>query len=96
VYFNHDRLVGFSFGPGHSPSVETAAGLKLGDTLARARALYAKRLSTSTGQGGAWFVSTPAGRIDGLLNPSTGRAPTPSAKIWTIDVGVVGCPAESP
>jgi hypothetical protein len=96
VYFNHNRLVGLSFGPGHSPSVVTVAGLKLGDTLARARDLYAKELSTSTSQGGAWFVSTPVGRIDGFLKPSTGRAPTPSAKIWTIDVGVVGCPAESP
>lgn len=96
VYFNHNRLVGLSFGPGHTPSVQTTAGLKLGDRLRRARALYGRRLTTSLNQGGAWFVSTPLGRIDGFLNPSTGTTPTPSARIWTIDVGVVGCPAQSP
>jgi hypothetical protein len=96
VYFNHNRLVGLSFGPGHSPKVETAAGLKLGDTLGRARTLYAQELTTSTSQGGAWFVSTRVGQVDGFLNHSTGRTHTSSAKIWTIDVGVVGCPAESP
>jgi hypothetical protein len=96
AYFNHSRLVGLSFGPRHSPSVETVAGLSLGDTLGRARALYAKKLTTSTSQGGAWFASTPVGRIDGFLNPGTAGTPAPSAMIWTIEVGVVGCPAESP
>lgn len=96
VFFNHNRLVGMSFGPGHSPSIQTAAGLKLGDPLSRARTLYGKGLTTSPSQGGVWFVTTSAGRIGGFLNPSTAAPPASTAKIWTIDVGVVGCPAESP
>lgn len=96
AYFNHQRLVGLSFGPGRSLHVRTTAGLRRGDTLARARALYGQELMTSRAQGGAWFVTTSPHRIDGFLNPSSAKAPSSSAKIWTIDVGVVGCPAESP
>ena len=96
VYFNHQRLVGLSISPGHSLHVQTTTGLRLGDTLARARVLYGKKLTTSRAQGGTWFVATSPHRIDGFLSPSTAKAPSSSAKIWTIDVGVVGCPAESP
>lgn len=96
AYFDHGRLVGLSLGPGRTPSGATSRGLELGATLAHARALYGASLRTSTEQGGAWFVTTSTGRIDGFLNPSTGRAAKPSARILTIDVGVVGCPAMSP
>jgi len=96
TYFNHGRLVGLSLGPGAKPNGRTPAGLELGDTLARARALYGTTLRTSTEQGGAWFVKTRDGRLDGFLDPSTGRTPGPSARILTIDVGDVGCPAMSP
>ncbi len=96
VSFNKHRLVGLSFGPGIQPAVKTSAGLRLGNTLAQARAIYGAKLTTSTTQGGAWFASTPSGRIDGFLNPSTGKTPQPTAHIETIDVGVVGCPAMSP
>jgi hypothetical protein len=96
VFFNHNRLVGLSFGPGHVPTVKTAGGLRLGDTLSRARAIYPKKLTTSGSQAGTWFAATPLGRIDGFLNPSTARAPQPNAHIETIEVGVVGCPAMSP
>jgi len=96
VSFDNHRLVGLSFGPGIAPALKTSAGLRLGDTLTQARAIYGAKLTTSTTQGGVWFASTPSGRIDGFLNPSTGRAPRPTAHIATIDVGVVGCPAMSP
>jgi len=96
VYFNHNRLVGISAGPGHVPPVRTPAGLLLGNTVAHARFLYGKKLTFNTQQGGAWFVATNVGRIAGFLSPATGRAPAPSAKILTMDVGVVGCPAMSP
>jgi hypothetical protein len=96
AYFDHGRLVGLSLGPDLTPSGRTSNGLKLGDTLGHARALYGASLRSSTEQGGTWFVTTSTGRIDGFLNPSTGRAPKPSARILTIDVGVVGCPAMSP
>lgn len=96
AYFNHGRLVGLSLGPGRIPSGETSQGLRLGDTLSRAKSIYGTSLRTSTNQGGAWFIKTDQGRLDGFLVPSTGRAPGPRARIWTIDVGVVGCPAMSP
>jgi hypothetical protein len=96
AYFDHGRLVGLSLGPNRTPLARTSNGLELGDTLGHARALYGASLRTSTQQGGTWFATTSTGRIDGFLNPSTGRAPKPSARILTIDVGVVGCPAMSP
>jgi hypothetical protein len=96
VSFDNHRLVGLSYGPGITPGLKTSAGLRLGDTLAQARVIYGAKLTTSTTQGGVWFASTPTGRIDGFLNPSTGKAPRPTAHIETIDVGVVGCPAMSP
>lgn len=96
AYFFHGRLVGLSFGPGRTPSVRTDVGLRLGETLARARTLYGTRLTTSGNNGGSWFVSTPVGRIDGFLNPSGASALRPAATILTMDVGSVGCPAMSP
>jgi len=96
AYFDHGRLVGLSLGPTLTPLGRTSSGLELGDTLGHARALYGVSLRTSTAQGGTWFATTSSGRIDGFLNPSTGRTPKPSARIFTIDVGVVGCPAMSP
>lgn len=96
AYFNKDRLVGLSLGPGATPVGRTTRGLRLGDTLARAKSIYGTSLHTSTNQGGAWYVRTAGGVLDGFLVPSTGRSPRPSARIWTIDVGVVGCPAMSP
>jgi hypothetical protein len=96
AYFDHGKVVGFSFGPAHAPSVRTSAGLTLGSTLTRARQIYGKHLTTSNAQGGVWFATTSSGRIDGFLIPSTGRAPTGASRINTIDVGVVGCPAMSP
>lgn len=96
AYFDHGRLVGLSLGPSVTPSARTSRGLELGDTLGRARSIYGISLRTSTEQGGVWIVTTSRGRIEGFLNPSTGRAPKQSARIWTIDVGDVGCPAMSP
>lgn len=95
VYFFDERLVGAALGPGGVPRGETAQGLQLGDTLARARAIYGRRLSTSTAQDGVWFVRTDAGRIDGFLLVH-GPRPNDRSQIATIDIGVVGCPALSP
>lgn len=96
LYFNHSRLVGLSLGPGREPLGRTSVGLEVGNTLRRARALYGKSLRVSTNQGGAWFVMTTSGHLNGFLSPSSGRSPTPDAKVLTIDVGNVGCPAMSP
>jgi hypothetical protein len=96
AFFDHGRLVGLSLGPGATPVGRTSKGLEIGDTLSRARVLYGVSLRTSMDQGDVWFVTTSTGRIEGFLNPSTGRTPKSSARILTIDVGVVGCPAISP
>jgi hypothetical protein len=96
AYFDHDRLVGLSLGPGTIPVGRTSAGLQLGNTLARARSLYGTALRTSNVQGGAWFVRTSDGRIDGFVEPSDARSPGSTSRILTIDVGDVGCPAMSP
>ncbi len=95
AYFDHERLVGVALGPGSRPRGETAQGLRPGDTLARARTIYGRRLTTSTAQGGVWMVRTSTGRLDGFLLPN-GPRPTARSRILTIDVGVVGCPALSP
>lgn len=96
LYFNHQRLVGISLGPGKGPSGETTRGLRLGDTLERARAIYGASLRTSANNGGAWFVAIGTRRLDGFLSPSSSRIPSPTSRILTIDVGAVGCPAMSP
>ena len=96
LYFNHERLVGVSLGPGSKPAGQTSSGLKLGNTLRHARALYGNALHTSASQGGSWSVATRNGPLDGFLIPSTGSVAGPSSRIQTIDVGVVGCPAMSP
>ena len=96
AYFDRQHLVGLAFGEAHVPTVQTVAGLKLGDSLARARSLYGHRLTTSEANGGAWYARTPTGRIDGFLNWNGAHGPRPTTKIITIDVGVVGCPAMSP
>ena len=96
LYFSHQRLVGMSLGPGKTPAGKTSGGLRLGDTLTRARTLYANSLRTSGNNGGAWFVAVHRGRLDGFLSPSGAAPPGPTSRILTIDVGVVGCPAMSP
>lgn len=95
LYFDTEKLVGVALGPGAIPSGVTSKGLRLGDALRRAERLYGRSLRTSTNQGGAWFVTSASGTIDGFLAPSNGR-PTPTSWIMTIDAGVVGCPAMSP
>ncbi len=96
AYFNHQRLVGLSLGPGKQPNGMTSRGLHLGDTLARARLLYGTALRTSGNNGGAWFATSRTGRLDGFLSPSGARGQGSHSRILTIDVGVVGCPAMSP
>src|ERR1700731_818805 len=92
----HRRLVGVATGPGQVPAAKTVDGLRVGDTLAQARAIYGAKLRTSTQQAGTWFVTTSTGTIDGFLNSVSATAPPPPARILAIEVGDVGCPAMSP
>jgi len=97
IYFGNRFFVGYqtSSSSATGPNVTTAVGLRLGDTIAQAMAIYGKSFEASLAQGGSWFASTPDGTIDGYL---TGE-PNPSVQppsIASISAGTVGCPAASP
>jgi hypothetical protein len=83
LFFGHGRFVGYEYS-GHF--LTTTAGLRVGDTVARARQIYGAAFKTSAAQGGSWSV---AGLRGYLTAPQNGR-------IATIDAGNVGCPALSP
>jgi hypothetical protein len=83
LFFGHGRFVGYEYS-GHF--LTTTAGLRVGDTIARARQIYGPGFKTSTAQGGSWSA---AGLRGYLTAPHNGR-------IATIDAGNVGCPALSP
>ena len=100
AYFDRDRFVGYSTlatdgKPLRRAQMMTATGLRVGDTLAKARQIYGDTLSTTPAQGGAWFAKTAAGTLDGYLTAEVNsRVPTP--RIASIEAGRVGCPAASP
>ncbi|HEX3332887.1 MAG TPA: hypothetical protein VHS57_00995 [Acidimicrobiales bacterium] len=77
------------------PDATTQRGLRIGDTLARARRLYAGRLKTSYEQGGSWTATTPDGRLAGYLTSEVGST-HPAPLIADVTSGSVGCPAASP
>jgi len=83
LFFGHGRFVGYEYS-GHF--LTTTAGLRVGDTVARARQLYGAAFKTSEAQGGSWSA---AGLRGYLTAPRNGR-------IATIDAGNVGCAALSP
>lgn len=100
AFFDRGTFVGYTASRGgESPVADvtlvTAVGLQLGDSLDEASHLYGSALSTSSAQGGVWFVTTSQGRVMGFLSAEpnhSGSAPT----ITSIEAGVVGCPAETP
>jgi hypothetical protein len=83
LFFGHGRFVGYEYS-GHF--LTTTAGLRVGDTIARARQLYGAAFKTSAAQAGSWSA---AGLRGYLTAPRNGR-------IATIDAGNVGCAALSP
>jgi hypothetical protein len=83
LFFGHGRLVGYEY-RGHF--LATSAGLRVGDSIARAHQLYGTAFKTSAAQGGSWSA---AGLRGYLTAPTNGR-------IATVDAGNVGCPALSP
>jgi hypothetical protein len=83
LFFGHGRFVGYEYS-GHF--LTTATGLRVGDTVARARRLYGAAFKTSAAQGGSWSAAGLRGYLTAPLN----------GRIATIDAGNVGCPALSP
>jgi hypothetical protein len=102
AYFFHSPFVGYGTGSllalpqdRKIPNATTVSGLRIGDTLARARVLYGNDLTTSYAQGGSWFAASSSGRLAGLLTAEINHSgPTP--RIADITAGSVGCPAVSP
>lgn len=101
AFFEHDRFVGYAYAStaaaasaAGEPVLATARGLRVGDTLTRARQLYGRAFQTSAAQGGSWAVHTPEGRLYGYMTgpPIEG----PDIKTASIDAGYVGCPAVTP
>jgi hypothetical protein len=99
AYFFRDRFVGYATvslkGFLLHSDASTAAGLHLGDPLTRAQLLYGDALTTSSAQGGSWFVATSTGRLAGLLTSEVDQT-APGPRIEDITAGSVGCPAASP
>ncbi|HEY1650450.1 MAG TPA: hypothetical protein VGG09_01080 [Acidimicrobiales bacterium] len=102
AYFFHGHFVGYATGsmlegPGEVkvPDVTTAAGLRIGDTLAAAARLYRGSWRTSYAQGGSWFAKTSTGTFSGYLTSEV-NSTKPVPRIADITAGSVGCPAASP
>ena len=102
VYFLHGEFVGYATasllgeqGANVLPDAATAAGLRVGDTLARAEQLYAGDIRTSYSQGGSWSVVTSNGTLAGYLTNEI-KSTHPAPHIADVTAGSVGCPAASP
>lgn len=100
VYFDRNRFVGYATGNliGEDrliPDVTTKKGLKIGDTVAEAKAIYGNSFQTSYAQGGSWLVTTSKGKLAGYLTEEVGHT-NPPPQIADITAGSVGCPAASP
>ncbi len=95
AYFGSGRFVGYSYRGTH---LRTTARLKVGDSVGQARQLYGNALRLSFEQGGAWFVRTSSGQLDGFTYGRSGNRTDigPDSRIGTIEAGKVGCPALSP
>jgi hypothetical protein len=100
AYFAAGKFVGFSTLGANGDALPdgtlvTAQGLRVGDTLAEAQALYGPAFTTSFAQGGSWSVTTPTGTLLGYLNEEPDQTNGPPT-IRSIEAGMVGCPAETP
>ncbi len=100
AYFDRGRFVGYSTLAAdgellHNGPMVTAKGLGVGDTLADAQRIYGDTLSTTLAQGGAWFVKTQEGTLDGYLTAEVNSRRS-APRIASIEAGQVGCPAASP
>jgi hypothetical protein len=100
AFFFQSRFVGYSTsslkGFFQDSNVSTVAGLRIGDSLAEARALYGNTLKTTTAQGGSWSVATSTGTLAGNFTAEVDQTPSLNPRIGDITAGSVGCPAASP
>ncbi|HXQ19728.1 MAG TPA: hypothetical protein VN781_08900 [Acidimicrobiales bacterium] len=99
-YFEQGAFVGYITGAANGESLprgnlETAMGLRLGDTTTQAEQLYGSAFQTSPAQGGSWSVTTPKGKLIGNLSAELNQ-PGPPPTVASIAAGDVGCPAVTP
>ena len=99
-YFDQGHFVGYStLSPaGHpfsSAHLSTLKGLRVGDTLAKARQIYGSTLRTSAAEGGSWSAKTIDGTLVGYLTTEVNQR-SPAPRIMSIEAGAVGCPAMTP
>jgi hypothetical protein len=97
VFFRGRRFVAYSYRPangaGRVPTLATARGLRVGDTLAVGKHLYGAGFHASRSRGGTWWATTPEGRVEGL---ASGWPDGPRGSVATIAGGDVSCPAITP
>jgi hypothetical protein len=104
AYFFRGRFVGYDSGnllsgfnfPHVIPNASTAAGLRVGDTIAQAQRLYGESFDVLFSQGGSWRVKTSTGLLRGYLTAVPSHPTPPVPRIADISAGSVGCPAASP
>jgi hypothetical protein len=76
-------------------NMETAMGLRVGDTLAQAQQIYGSAFRTFLAQGGSWSVTATDGKLIGYLSGEPNQ-PGPSPTIMSVEAASVGCPAATP
>ena len=100
AYFDAGAFVGYSTLAANGEALsagnmETARGLRVGQTMAQAESIYGPAFSVSYAQGGSWSLATSDGKLDGYLS-GVPNEPGPTPVIASIEAGPVGCPAASP
>jgi hypothetical protein len=101
AYFEGGAFVGYGTWAANGEALplgnfETAMGLRIGDTITLAEQLYGSAFQTSFAQGGSWSVTTPEGKLIGLLSRPPNEPEQPPPTINDIAAGSVGCPAATP
>jgi hypothetical protein len=96
VVFHREHLVGYSYRPAYGdhriPTLATARGLLVGDTLQLARRLYGRAFHNSPQGGGRWWAATRDGLVQGL---TSGWPNGPRGSVATIAAGHLGCPGST-
>jgi len=101
AYFHQGIFVGYGTWAVGGEAVprgnfQTAVGLRVGDTITRAKQLYGAEFQTSFAQGGSWSISTQGGQLFGYLGAPPNEAGSPVPTILAMGAGSVGCPAATP
>ncbi len=102
AYFYRGRFDGYQAGSARTGNAattfksETPGGLRVGESLARARSLYGSALRVRGDQNGVYALVTASGTIRGYLSSEPNLAPPTKVTILTVSAGTVGCPAMSP